>query len=287
MENEECVHKWVFVNGVKVCELCCQEYDDSMDIDDSVFTDTHVFMNLVNGGGLVMSGGWNKYNISSYGKAIQHVCNLNNHNYISRLLYMSTLKIEEIVNKYMLSIELIQATINYFKTILDIKNNLSSVSKRYNIMQLLSSCFFYASKSLNLSLNHKNVAEMFGLTEKHVAKGIKIFNSYMQNQSVITMTKSITIDNLFNILDIFLEKLSIDDEFFCKYCKEIIQKIYDNNIFFKYSHDRIVATVIYYVGKIHNKNITTQTIHDISNMSIQSILKSYNTLLGYNKFLIN
>lgn len=153
-------------------------------------------------------------------------------------------------------------------------------------MQLLSSCFFYASKSLNLSLNHKNVAEMFGLTEKHVAKGIKIFNSYMQNQTVITMTKSVTIDNLFNILVIFLEKLSIDDEFFCEYCKEIIQKIYDNNIFFKYSHDRIVATVIYYVGKIHNKNITTQTIHDISNMSIQSILKSYNTLLGYNKFLI-
>lgn len=283
--DDDCVHKWVFVNGVKVCEKCYQEYDDSMEIDDSIFTDTHVFMNLVNGGGLVMSGGWNKYNISSYGKAIQHVCNLNNHNYISRLLYMSTIKIEDIVKKYMLPIDLIQATINYFKTILDIKN-LQTESKRYNIMQLLSSCFFYASKTLNLSLNHKNVAEMFGLTEKHVTKGIKIFNNYMQNQSIISMTKNVRIDNLYNILDIFLEKLSIEDIFFKEYCKQIINKIYDNNIFFKYSHDRIVATVIYYTGKILSKNISTQVICEISNMSGQSILKSYNTLLGYNKFLI-
>lgn len=283
--DDECVHKWVFVNGIKVCEKCYQEYDDSMEIDDSIFTDTHVFMNLVNGGGLVMSGGWNKYNISSYGKAIQHVCNLNNHNYISRLLYMSTIKIEDIVKKYMLPIDLIQATINYFKTILDIKN-LQTESKRYNIMQLLSSCFFYASKTLNLSLNHKNVAEMFGLTEKHVTKGIKIFNNYMQNQSIISMTKDVRIDNLYNILDIFLEKLSIEDIFFKEYCKQIINKIYDNNIFFKYSHDRIVATVIYYTGKILSKNISTQVICEISNMSGQSILKSYNTLLGYNKFLI-
>ena len=58
-DNTSCSHKWIYVDGVKVCEKCYQEYDDSMDIDDSIFTDTHVFMNLVNGG-LMMSGGWNK-----------------------------------------------------------------------------------------------------------------------------------------------------------------------------------------------------------------------------------
>lgn len=283
--EQSCSHKWIYVDGVKVCEKCCQEYDDSMDIDDSIFTDTHVFMNLVNGG-LVMSGGWNKYNMSSHGKAIQHMCNLNNHNYISRLLYVSTIKIEDIVRKNMLPMDLIQATTNYFKTILDIKN-LQTVSRRYNIMQLLSSCFFYATKSLGLNKNHKDVAKYFNLPEKYVTKGIKIFNSYMQNQEVMTMTKNVSINNLFTILDKWLEQLpAINTPFFKQYCKNIITKIFDNNLFFKYSHDRIVATVLYYVSVIQSKNNVLRDIVTITNISEQSILKSYSVMVGYNKYLI-
>ena len=286
MSDIECIHNWVYVNGVKVCNKCYQEYDDSMDIDDNVFTDTHIFMNLVNGGGLMMSGGWNKYNMSSYGKAIQHMCNLNNHNYISRLLYTNTIKLDDIIKQYNLPIELIQATINYFKMILEIKS-IQTISKRYNIMQLLSSCFYYAAKSINLNLNHKEIAKMFNLSEKHVTKGIKVFNNYMQNQTVISMLKDTTINNIYKIFDNMVEKLNINDTFFSNYCKNIIKKIYDENIFFKYSHERIAASVIYYAAKIHNKNISITSIQHIYSISTQSILKSYNILIGYNKFLID
>ena len=163
----ECNHEWIFINGMKICNKCFQECTDMLEIDYNAFTDTHIFMNMVNGGGLIMSGGYNKYNMSSYGKSLQHICNLNNHNYTNRLLYISTLKIEEIVNNEMLPIEFIQATINYFKTILEIKQ--ANNNKRYNIMQLLASCFYYASKKLKYNFNHKMIAKMFNLTEKHVA----------------------------------------------------------------------------------------------------------------------
>lgn len=288
-----CDHKWIFVNGMKVCEKCCQECDDMVEIDDTTFTDTHIFMSLVNGGGLVMSGGWNKYNMSNYGKSLQHMCNLNNHNYMNRLLYISTLKIEEIVKNNMLSTELIQATINYFKTILDIKN-FQQETKRYNIMQLLSSCFFYATKNLKLNYTHKNVADMFGLSEKHVTKGIKIFNIYMQNQSVISMTKDTSINNIYDIVHQFIklldeqEKLNLaNDQFFCEYVMTIVQKVFENNIFFKYTHDRVAATILYYVSQIQSKNITLKMLENVSNLSAQSLLKSYNILIGYNKFLIS
>lgn len=289
-ENEceqECEHNWIFINGMKVCNKCYQEYDDSLEVyDNNVFTDTHVFMNLVNGGGLMMSGGWNKYNISSYGKAIQHMCNLNNHNYTSRLMYTNTLTIEEIVKENKLPIELIQATMNFFKTILDIKN-VQPISKRYNIKQLLSSCFFYAAKSINVYITHKDIATMFKMPEKHITKGIKIFNSYMQNQSIISMLKDVTINDLFKILDNMLAKLNIEDDFFNNYCKNIIQKIYDEKIFFKYCNERIVVAVIYYAAKIHNRNVSIQKIQSIYNISPQSITKSYNILVGYNHFLID
>lgn len=288
-----CDHKWIFVNGMKVCEKCCQECDDMVEIDDTTFTDTHIFMSLVNGGGLVMSGGWNKYNMSNYGKSLQHMCNLNNHNYMNRLLYISTLKIEEIVKNNMLSTELIQATINYFKTILDIKN-FQQETKRYNIMQLLSSCFFYATKNLKLNYTHKNVADMFGLSEKHVTKGIKIFNIYMQNQSVISMTKDTSINNIYDIVHQFIklldeqEKLNLaNDQFFCEYVMTIVQKVFENNILFKYTHDRVAATILYYVSQIQSKNITLKMLENVSNLSAQSLLKSYNILIGYNKFLIS
>lgn len=288
-----CDHKWIFVNGVKVCEKCCQESDDLLELDDTTFTDTHIFMSLVNGGGLVMSGGWNKYSMSSYGKSIQHLCNLNNHNYVNRLLYISTLKIEEIVQHNILPIELIQATMNYFKTIVDIKN-VHQKTKRYNIMQLLSSCFFYAAKDLKLNYTHKIVADMFGLTEKHVTKGIKIFNIYMQNQAVISMTKDTSINSIYDMVQHFIQLLDehshlniANDTFFCDYVATIVQKVFQHNIFFKYTHDRIAATVLYYVSQIQSKNITLQMIEQVSNLSPQSLLKSYSVIIGYNKFLIS
>lgn len=284
-DGTECNHKWIYMNGIKVCKYCYEEYDDSMDMDDTVFSDTHVFMSLVNGGGLMMSGGYNKYNLSSHGKAIQHMCNLNNHNYMSRLMYVNTIKVEEIVNKYSLPIDMIQATMNFFKTIIDVKN-LQSSSKRYNIMQILSSCFFYASKKLNLNINHKQVASMFCLPEKHVTKGIKIFNNYMQSQNFVSMTKDVSLENLYNILTNWLNKLQIDDDHYCNYNKMILKKIYDNNIFFKYYQDRTIASVIYYTSIIMNKNIILDELCKVSNISTQSILKSYSILQGYNRFLI-
>lgn len=279
-----CDHEWIYINGSKICNKCYQECEDMMEIDDNAYTDTHIFMNMVNGGGLIMSGGYNKYSMSSYGKSLQHLCNLNNHNYTNRLLYISTLKIEEIVNNERLPMELIQATMNYFKTILDIKqiNN-----KRYNIMQLLSSCFYYASKNLKLNLNHKMIAKMFNLTEKHVTKGIKIFNIYMQNQSVISMSKQTDINNIYDIINTLLDKLNIDDEYFIAYCNKIINIVYNNNIFYKYSHIRTATSIIYYVNKMLNYNISLQQLEQLTNLSAQSITKSYNILISFNKYLID
>ena len=283
--QHECQHEWIFVNGMKICNKCYQECSDMLEIDDNAFTDTHIFMNMVNGGGLIMSGGYNKYNMSSYGKSLQHLCNLNNHNYTNRLLYISTLKIEEIVNNEMLPIELIQATINYFKTILEIKQ--ANNNKRYNIMQLLASCFYYASKNLKYNFNHKMIAKMFNLTEKHVAKGIKIFNIYMQNQSVISMSKETDINNIYEILNNFIEMLNIDDEYFIAYCNKIVQIVYDNNILYKYSHIRTAITIIYYVNKMLNFDIQLKDLEKISNLSTQSIIKSFNIIVSYNKYLID
>ena len=79
----------------------------------------------------------------------------------------------------------------------------------------------------------------------------------------------------------------INTPFFKQYCKNIITKIFDNNLFFKYSHDRIVATVIYYVSVIQSKNDVLHNIVAVANISEQSILKSYSMMVGYNKYLID
>ena len=131
------------------------------------------------------------------------------------------------------------------------------------------------------------IAKMFNLTEKHVTKGIKIFNIYMQNQSVISMSKQTDINNIYDIINTLLDKLNIDDEYFIAYCNKIINIVYNNNIFYKYSHIRTATSIIYYVNKMLNYNISLQQLEQLTNLSAQSITKSYNILISFNKYLID
>ena len=108
----------------------------------------------------------------------------------------------------------------------------------------------------------------------------------MQNQSVMSMSKETNISNIYEILNNLIEVLNIDDEYFIAYCNKIVKIVYDNNILYKYSHVRIAITIIYYVSKILNFDIQLKDLEKISNISTQSIIKSFNIIVSYNKYLI-
>lgn len=169
---------------------------------------------------------------------------------------------------------------------------------------IIISCIYYTSKNLNFGhqYSYLELAKQINLDIKYISKADKIImelvnckqnkidnnmqgNSLNINKDVINQMQQ-PIDYVINSINNY--KLNIDDNIIQK-TKILIEICEDNDILLDHTPLSIGASCFYYILTEESINIDTKLFSEMYNLSIVTIVKTYNKLLVYkdkiNKFI--
>lgn len=210
-------------------------------------------------------------------------------NYISRLMYITEMKLRK---------SLSGKDLEYISGAIDIYNKFIVYKKEHNLNQLklnnnvlLATCFYYSAKDSKCPYTSKQIHKLFGVTEKCLMKGIKIFcklvntgnspfNNYELEQTILS---PISFDNVINKI---CNELMLSETQY-KIVYSIAMYLYNKGTNTKNTYEAIVFICIVYICNILNSTEIYSRLLSLDGVCNPGIIKGYKSICFLNEEIYN
>lgn len=201
-----------------------------------------------------------------------------------KIAYKLTLYTEQFCNKLGVSEKLIPMIVDTVNVIMNtIKENYGT--KRAKVKDgIIIMCIYLVSKNTEMNLSYSEMARKMGIDIKYVTKADSLILELVNAKKL--NFESIRIQDVKTPYQYILEtinknKLHISEKMLYK-IKTLIEICEDNDLLVDHSPQSIGACCFYYILKRVNDNINIKIFSNLSDLSMVTIMKTYNKLKVYN-----
>jgi transcription initiation factor TFIIB len=159
------------------------------------------------------------------------------------------------------------------------------ISRGQNRKGIIASCIYKACKIKNVPRSHKEIANIFDITVKHMTRGCKRFDEIMNQIKQENKSSDITGSKSIDYIQRFCSKLNIGENILA-ICKFTCNKAEEFSLVSENTPPSIAAGTIFLVCSLLNSNISKSNISEVCKISEVTISKCYKKLLNYHKHLL-
>lgn len=196
-------------------------------------------------------------------------------------------KLEEHSKKYGILPNIIERSKYLYSEIADIKSDTDEKSSRGNYLTgLISACTYEACKEFNVAIFPKDIASIYGISQKDVTKGINLFRKIILHSKNEYVLNSNTSKTYSNYVTKYCEGLNINNPLVVSNIEKCLEIIDKNNLLPQSTYQSIICGTIYFVSVMLNLQLKKDKIAEVCKISTATINKTYNILIEYTDILI-
>jgi transcription initiation factor TFIIB len=159
------------------------------------------------------------------------------------------------------------------------------ISRGQNRKGIIASCIYKACKIKDVPRSHKEIANIFDISVKHMTRGCKRFDEIMNQIKQENKTSDISGSKSIDYIQRFCSKLNIGENIL-SICKYTCNKAEEYSLVSENTPPSIAAGTIFLVCSLLNSDISKSQISEICKISEVTISKCYKKLLNHHKHLI-
>jgi transcription initiation factor TFIIB len=201
-------------------------------------------------------------------------------------------RIQEKCKKYVITQSIIDTAKILYKHISECKHTKGKRKGKNMIMRcinrrsMIAACVFNACKMQKEPRSPKEIADIYDLEIRHVNKGIRKFNDYIDPTTFSSIFFEIKSSEATDFIERFSKKLNIDESYI-KIIKDVTNNIHKLGCAQTHEPPSIAAGCILLISNKYNLNITKKQISDIFGISDVTIAKTYRKIMNYERILTN
>ena len=154
-----------------------------------------------------------------------------------------------------------------------------------NRKSIISACLLNGANLQGKPMTPKEVAEIFGITEKQVTKGNRKFRDMMTNQTIVNNIKSSQSDEYIDRKET-LKNLKLDERQIML-AKKIARNVKKLDIASDHQPASLAAGSVLLMASIFNLNLSKKVISETFKISQVTIVKTFRKIYDYRKILIS
>jgi len=161
----------------------------------------------------------------------------------------------------------------------------TKISRGQNRKGIIASCVYKACKIKNVPRSHKEIANIFDISIKHMTRGCKRFDEIMNYIKYDNKSSNIIGSKSTDYIQRFCSKLNLGQNIL-SICKHTCNKAEEFSLVSENTPPSIAAGTIFLVCSLLNFNISKTQISEICKTSEVTISKCYKKLLKHHKHLL-
>ena len=159
------------------------------------------------------------------------------------------------------------------------------ISRGQNRNGIIASCIYKACKQKNVPRSHKEIANIFDISVKHMTRGCKRFDEIMNQIKQENKSSDIAGSKSTDYIQRFCSKLNLGENIL-SICKHTCSKAEEFSLVSENTPPSIAAGTIFLVCSLLSLSISKTQISEICKISEVTISKCYKKLLNYHKHLL-
>jgi transcription initiation factor TFIIIB Brf1 subunit/transcription initiation factor TFIIB len=198
-------------------------------------------------------------------------------------------RIQDKCKKYNINQPIIDSAKNLYKKISDCKHTKGKrkgknmIIRCINRRSMIAACVFYACKLQKEPRSPKELADIYDLDVKHVNRGCKKFNDYIDLSSIFFEIK---ISQSTDFIERYAKKLNLDKKFI-DITKNISTNIHKLKLVTTHEPTSVAAGCLLLVSNEWHLDLQKKDISEIFGISDVTISKTYRKIFQYKKIIIS
>lgn len=198
-------------------------------------------------------------------------------------------RIQAKCKKYNITQTIIDSAKILYKKVSDCKHNKGKRKGKNMIMRCINrrstiaACVFYACKLQKEPRSPKEIADIYDLEIKHVNRGCRKFNDYVDLSTIFHEIKS---SQSSDFIERFAKKLNIDKQYI-SIAKDVSLNIHKLGLATTHEPPSVAAGCILLVANAYNIDINKKQISEIFGISDVTISKTYRKINPYSQIIMN